>query len=191
MKAVLVNTLFENKVEQLYDVTVRLASALENAGIPYQIIGGFAVFSHIETVDPLGARLTRDVDITVDRARLQEIAAAVEPAGFRYRHVAGVDMLVDAKEPKARSAVHIIFANEKVRPEYVEPVPGISHPERSKRGYWIAPVADLVRMKLTSFRLKDKVHIQDLDSARLITPAIEAQLPEVLRARLAEVRALR
>ena len=185
------NTLFENKVEQLYDVAVRIASALEGAGIPYQIIGGFAVFSHVETVDPLGARLTRDVDITVDRERLQEIAAAAEPAGFRYRHAASIDMLVDAKEPNARSAVHIIFANEKVRPEYVEPAPGISHPERSKRGYWIAPVADLLRMKLTSFRLKDKVHIQDLDSARLIKAEIEASLPEVLRLRLAEVRAAR
>jgi hypothetical protein len=188
---VLVNTLFENKVEQLYDVSVRVASALESAGIPYQIIGGFAVFSHVEAVDPLGARLTRDVDITVDRQRLKDIAAAVEPAGFLYRHVAGVDMLVDAKEPKARSAVHLVFANEKVRPEYVEPVPGISKPERSTRGYWIAPVADLVRMKLTSFRLKDKVHIQDLDSARLITPEIEAGLPESLHGRLAEVRASR
>ncbi len=187
----LVNTLFENKVEQLYDVTARLASALEKAGIHYQIIGGFAVFSHVEAVDPLAARLTRDVDITVDRERLQEIVAVVEPAGFRHRHVAGVDMLVDAKEPKARSAVHIIFAHEKVRPEYVDSVPGISNPERSKKGYWIAPVADLVRMKLTSFRLKDKVHIQDLDSARLITAQIEASLPEVLRARLAEVRAAR
>ena len=187
----LVNTLFENKVEQLYDVTVRLASALENAGIPYQIVGGFAVFSHIEAVDPLGARLTRDVDITVDRQRLQEIAAAVEPAGFRYRHDAGVDMLVDAKEPKARSAARLIFSNEKIRPESVGSVPGICAPERSKRGYWIAPVADLVRMKLTSFRLKDKVHIQDLDSARLITPEIEDSLSQALWARLAEVRAIR
>jgi hypothetical protein len=188
---VLVNTLFEEKVEQLQDVAGRLASALEKAGISYQIIGGFAIFSHVETVDPLNARLTRNVDVAVERGRLQDIVAAVEPAGLRCRHVAGVDMLVDAKEPKARSEVHLVFANEKVRPEYVDLVPGISHPVRSKAGYWIAPVADLVRMKLTSFRLKDKVHIQDLDSARLITPEVEASLPETLRARLAEVRALR
>jgi hypothetical protein len=186
---VLVNTLFENKVEQLYDVTARLAAALENAGIPYQIVGGFAVFSHIDAVDPLGARLTRDVDITINRQHLAKIADAAEPAGFRYVHAAGVNMLVDAKDPKARSAVHILFANEKVQPEYVESVPGISKPERSDKGYWIAPVADLVRMKLTSFRLKDKVHIQDLDSVNLITAEMEASLPEVLRDRLAEVRA--
>jgi hypothetical protein len=44
-------------------------------------------------------------------------------------------------------------------------------------------------MKLTSFRLKDKVHIQDLDGVGLITPEIESGLPPVLRERLAEVRA--
>lgn len=116
----LVNTLFENKVEQLYDVTVRLASVLENAGIPYQIVGGLAVFSHVDAVDPLGARLTRDVDIAVDRARLDEIVAAAQTAGFLYRHVAGADMLVDANEPAVRSAVHMVFAHEKVRPEEVD-----------------------------------------------------------------------
>jgi hypothetical protein len=40
---VLVNTTFENKVEQLYDVTARLASALEGAGIPYQVVGGLGL----------------------------------------------------------------------------------------------------------------------------------------------------
>ena len=44
-------------------------------------------------------------------------------------------------------------------------------------------------MKLTSYRLKDRVHIQDLDAVGLITGEIEAGLPEALRARLAEVRA--
>jgi hypothetical protein len=188
---VLVNTIFETKVEQLYDVAVRLASALENARIPYQIVGGLAVFSHVDAVDPLGARLTRDVDIALDHAHLEAMVAAVEPAGFRYRHVAGVDMLVDANEPQARSAVHIVFADEKVRPEEIDVVPGISKPQRSNRGYWIAPVADLLRMKLTGFRLKDKVPVQDLDAARLITAEIEASLPEALRARLEEVRAAR
>jgi hypothetical protein len=44
-------------------------------------------------------------------------------------------------------------------------------------------------MKLTSYRLKDKVHIQDMDSVGLITPEIEASLPALLLQRLAEVRA--
>jgi hypothetical protein len=44
-------------------------------------------------------------------------------------------------------------------------------------------------MKLTSFRLKDQTHLKDMDEARLITPDIEAPLPEALRARLAQIRA--
>jgi hypothetical protein len=81
-----------------------------------------------------------------------------------------------------------VFAGEKVRPEYLEAVP-VSDSVPARDGILIAPVSDLVRMKLTSFRLKDKVHIQDMDSVGLITPEIEAGLSEALRARLAEVRA--
>jgi hypothetical protein len=44
-------------------------------------------------------------------------------------------------------------------------------------------------MKLTSYRLKDRVHIQDLDAVGLVTPEVEAQLSEALRQRLREVRA--
>jgi hypothetical protein len=186
---VLVNTFYENKVDQLRDIAKRLDAALTRAGIRYQVIGGFAVFCHVDRVEPLAARLTRDIDVAVDRQDVQRISAAVQSIGLQYRHVAGVDMLVDAVAPKARSAVHLIFANEKVRPEYTESVPDISEPVRAEPGILIAPVADLVRMKLTSFRLKDKVHIQDMDSVGLITPEIENSLPDVLRERLKEVRA--
>ena len=98
-------------------------------------------------------------------------------------------MLVDADQPRVRSAIRLIFIGEKVRPEYLTEVPA-SDPVRTKEGIWICPVADLVRMKLTSFRLKDKVHIQDLDGVGLITPEIEAALPDPLRERLHEVRTL-
>jgi len=97
-------------------------------------------------------------------------------------------MLIDAAEPKARSAVHLVFLNERVRQEYTEPVPA-SPPEKTSEGILVATVADLVRMKLTSYRLKDSVHIQDLDGAGLIGPEIEGQLPKLLLDRLAEIRA--
>ena len=96
-------------------------------------------------------------------------------------------MLVDAERPKARSAVHLVFLNEKVRPDYVEAVPD-SPPDSTREGILLASVPDLVRMKLTSYRLKDRVHIQDLDAVGLITSEIEATLPELLRSRLQEVR---
>ncbi len=88
-------------------------------------------------------------------------------------------MLVDAKEPKARSAVHMVFA---------EAVPGFSEPTITAEGILLAPVSDLLRMKLTSFRLRDKTHVIDMDSVGLITPEIEAALPDSLRRRLEQVR---
>jgi hypothetical protein len=60
---------------------------------------------------------------------------------------------------------------------------------KAAQGFVVAPVIDLVHMKLTSFRLKDKVHIQDMDSVGLIPPEIEATVSAILAARLAEVRA--
>jgi hypothetical protein len=44
-------------------------------------------------------------------------------------------------------------------------------------------------MKLTSFRLKDQVHIKDLDEAGVITPELIAGLSPGLRERLTQVRA--
>lgn len=181
-------TALDKHVEQLFDVLRRLHSALTEARIEYRIIGGLAIFFQVSERSHDAARLTRDVDVAVDRKDLERIAKAVQAFGFRYRHVAGVDMLVDAKEPKARSAVHLVFIREKVRREYLEPVPGFTKPIVTKEGILLAPVADLVRMKLTSFRLKDKVHIIDLDSVGLITPEIELALPEALRDRLEQVR---
>jgi hypothetical protein len=74
-----------------------------------------------------------------------------------------------------------------VRPEYSEAAPEIG-PCRTIRQIRVIPLADLVRMKLTSFRAKDEAHINDLDEVGLITPDIEAGLSETLRARLAQAR---
>ena len=133
--------------------------------------------------------LTRDVDAAVAREDLPRIIKAAGESGLAYRHAAGVDMLIDANTTgPARSAIHLIFTNEKVRAEYAEPVPA-SQPDTTNEGIQIAPVADLVKMKLTSFRLKDQVHIQDLDSVGLITPEIESTLPPLFQERLAKIRA--
>lgn len=182
---------YDTHMDQLFERIKRLHASLDSAGIEYRVIGGLAVFLQVSMRRPGRGRSTEDVDIAIDRKELKRIAAAAENFGFRYRHVAGVDMLVDAGTPRASTAVHLVFINEKVRAEYLEPVPGFSEPTRTEEGILLAPVQDLVKMKLTSFRMKDQLHIKDLDSARLITPEIEASLSETLRARLAEVRAAR
>ena len=181
-------TAYDRHVEQLFEVMQRLHAALTKAGIEYRIVGGMSVFFQVSDRDPIAGRLTKDVDIAVRRDDLERIAKAVEVFGFRYRHAAGVDMLVDANQPKARSAIHFVFVGEKVRPDYLEAVPDFSTPTVTEEGLLLAPVSDLVRMKLTSLRLKDKVHIIDMDGVGLITSEIENSLSEPLRLRLQQVR---
>lgn len=181
-------TAYDRHVQQLFDTIDRLARALARASVEYRVVGGVAVFLHVHERDPLAARSTRDVDVAVDRRDLDAIIQAVRDFGFEYRHAAGVDMLVDAKTPTARSAVHLVFIGEKVRPDYIEPVPGFSPPVVTSEGVLLAPIADLVRMKLTSFRLRDRVHLKDMDGVGLITPEIENALPTLFRNRLRDVR---
>jgi hypothetical protein len=179
---------YDRHLQRLFETIDRLARALGRAGVEYRIVGGVAVFLHVHERDPLAARSTRDVDVAVNRRDLAAIIEAVRPAGFEYRHAAGVDMLIDAREPRARSAVHLVFVGEKVRPHYLEAVPAFSPPIRTEEGVLLIAVADLVQMKLTSFRLRDRVHLQDLDSVGLITAEVEAGLPQALRDRLRDLR---
>ena len=181
-------TAYDSHVEQLFDRIQQFHSLLTAAGIPYRIVGGMAVFIHVFERDPIRARLTSDVDAAIERPNLPSVIEVARKAGWVFRHTDGVDMLVEAGQPQARSAVHLLFLNEKVRPEYAEAVPA-SPPDRTREGILVATVADLVRMKLTSYRLKDRVHIQDLDSVGLISPEIEAELPKLLLDRLVEIRA--
>jgi hypothetical protein len=186
---VITATAYDRHVEQLFDVLHRVTAALRAAGIEHRVVGGLAIFLHVSQRDPLAARMTRDIDLAVRRSDFSLIAEAVRPAGFAFRHTAGIDMLVDASAPSPRSAVHLVCIGEKVRPEYLEPVPELPSAVETEEGVLLAPVADLVRMKLTSYRLKDRVHIQDLDSVGLITSELEASLSPELRRRLDEIRA--
>jgi hypothetical protein len=185
---VFANTFFEKRVEQLFELADRIEQAFSAAGLDYRVVGGLAAYLYVEEAEPDAGRLTKDIDITVRREDLQKIAQAVEPFGLQYQHVAGVDMLVQTGAPSARRAVHLVFAGEKVRPEYTEPAPNLG-PCRIIRSLRLVPVSDLIHMKLTSFRTRDAAHIVDLDEAGLITPEIEAGLSSLLRDRLAEARA--
>lgn len=183
-----VNTFFEGRLHDLFNLAARVEKAFGAAGIEYRVVGGLAAYLYVEEAEADAGRLTKDIDIVVRRGDLPRIAEAVEPFGLEYRHVAGVDMLVQKGKPSARRAVHMIFEGEKVRPEYSEPAAKIGE-GRTIQGIPVIPLADLVTMKLTSFRAKDEAHINDLDEQGLITPEIEAGLPPALWERLAQARA--
>lgn len=175
-------------MEQLFALAEVVERAFASAGIDYRVVGGLAAYLYVEEREPDAGRLTKDIDITVRREDLAAIAKAVEPFGLQYRHVAGVDRLVQAGQPSARRAVHMIFRGEKVREEYSEATPEIGGC-RILQGVRLVPVEDLIRMKLTSFRLKDAMHLKDLDEAGVITREIESKLSPIQQDRLSQARA--
>ena len=185
-----VNTLFEERLFNLVGILHKITDTLTAEHIPYEVIGGLAVFIHVEEASPEHSALTRDVDLMVRRSDLARIQEAAAKNGFRFRHAAGVDMLVYGDTASAKNAVHLIFSGEKVRLTYPVPAPPIE-PERKHihgKEVMVIPVADLVRMKLTSYRDKDRVHIRSLDAAGLITHEVESRLTPELLARLKHIQ---
>jgi len=173
-------------VEKVRDRLKRSTTILETAGIPYAVAGGNAVAAWVATIDEAAIRNTQDVDIVIRRPDLPAVIKAMESGGFIYRHAASIDMFLDGPNAKARDAVHLVFAGEKVRPEYAEPAPDVQNPF-VKDNFKVLPLESLVKMKLTSYRLKDKVHLQDMIEVGLIDRSWCARLPPDLATRLQEL----
>ena len=170
-------------VEKVRQRVLRAASALEKADIPYAVAGGNAVAAWVSRVDEAAVRNTQDVDILLRRTDLEAAKIAMAEAGFVYRHAAGIDMFLDGPGAKARDAVHVVFAGEKVRPEYTDPAPDVSQSEPTE-SFRVLKLESLVRMKLTSFRDKDRTHLRDFLEVGLIDAAWVDRLPPELAARL-------
>jgi hypothetical protein len=111
---------------------------------------------------------------------------ALEQAGFVYRHAASMDMFLDGPDAKARDAVHIVFASEKVRLDYAITAPDISESEETET-FRLVSLEALMRMKLTSFRDKDRVHVRDLIEVGLVDATWLDRIPASLRPRLQEL----
>ena len=154
--------------------------------MPYAVIGGNAVAEWVGRVDQAAVRNTQDVDILIRRSDFESAKKALESAGFKYRHVASIDMFLDGPDAKARDAVHIIFAGEKVRPEYDIPAADVTESELGA-AFRVVSLEALVRMKLTANRRKDQVHIQDLIDVGLIDKTWPARFPAELAARLQHI----
>lgn len=170
-------------VDRVKDRLLRATAALERAGVPYAVAGGNAVAAWVGQVDQSAVRFTQDVDLLIRRADLDAAKAALEPAGFRYRHSARIDMFLDGPSAKARDAVHIVFAGEKVRADYTLPAPDVSESAPSE-AFRVVQLDALVRMKLTSFCDKDKTHLRDMLDVGLIDQSWVPRMPEPLASRL-------
>ena len=175
-----------NAVENVRRRLLRASGALGAAGIRYAVAGGNAVAAWVSRADETAVRNTRHVDIVLRRTDLPAATAALEAAGFVYCHVAGVDLFLDGAAGQARDGVHVVFAAEKVRPEYPLAAPDVDESEETAT-FSLLSLEALVRMKLTSFRDRDRVHLRDLIDVGLVDEEYLDRVPAVLRPRLQEL----
>ena len=177
-------------VDAVRERACRAAAALDGAGIDHVVIGGNAIAAWVARVDVEAVRNSKDVDVLVRRQDFPRGVEALESVGFVHQNVAGVDLFLDGPTGSVRSAIHVVFAREKVRPDYLLPAPDVTESEPGPE--FAVPTLDaLVRMKLTSFRLRDRVHLLDLLEVGLIDEPWCDRLPPELGARLRELIASR
>jgi hypothetical protein len=177
-------------VEDVRERACRATAALHQAGVAHVVIGGNAVAAWVARVDREAVRNTKDVDLLLRRPDLPRAVEVLQSVGFVHQYVNGIDLFLDGPEGSVRSAIHVVFAAEKVRADDPTPSPDVTESEPGPE-FPVPTLAALVRMKLTSFRLKDKVHLLDLLEVGLIDESwCDSLLPE-LAARLREVIASR
>jgi hypothetical protein len=174
-------------VERVKERLARAVAALDAAGVPYAVAGGNAVAAWVARVDPAGVRNTVDVDLLIRRSDFDAASAALQAAGFVPQEVLGVTMFLDGIQGGPRDALHILFAGEMVRAGELGPNPEVSESVIAENSYRVVNLDALVRMKLTSFRLKDQVHIQDMIQIGLIDQSWLARVPAELAPRLQEL----
>jgi len=171
-------------VERVQERLRKVTAALNNAEIPYAVIGGNAVAVWVATADPGATRTTVDVDLLVEKNDLPRISAAFEELGFARHDLRRLVLFVDPDEPSKRAGVHLVWAGQKVRPSYAHPAPGVDEGVLVERGFRVLALPALLRMKLTSYRDLDRVHVKDMLRVGLLDAAVRATLPPDLAEKL-------
>lgn len=176
-------------VEKVRERMLRAVQALEQAKVPYAVAGGNAVAAWVSRVDETAVRNTRDVNILLRRSDLPRARNALESAGFIYRQISRLgsagklEAFLDGPNSTARDAVHIVFAQEKVKADSPTPSPDVADSEAGD-AFRLVTLDALVRMKLAAFCDKDRTHVRDLIDVGLAGPDWISRLPAALASRL-------
>ncbi len=177
-------------IEKVKNRLMRATRALDAEGVEYAVIGGNAVAAWVSRVDDSVVRNTRDVDLLVRRSDMDAVIIALESVGFIHRKTAllgekgSIELFLDGPNARARDAVHVVFAGEKVRREFSEPAPGVDDIDPTNKEFRLLDLEALVAMKLTSYRRKDQVHLLDMIEIGQIDESWLTRIPESLVERL-------
>ncbi len=176
-----------NAVEKVRQRLLRSSAALEAAQIPYAIAGGNAVALWVSRVDESAVRNTQDVDVLLRRADFERARHALEAAGFVHHRLGDLDLFLDEPGARARHGIHILYANEKVHAHESIANPDVTEAEATSE-FRVLSLEALVRIKLTAYRDKDRVHLRDMIEVGLIdnswldrlTPELAGRLKSLL-----------
>ena len=134
----------ERAVAKVRERLLRSTTALNQAGIPYAVVGDHAVASWVATVDEGAVRNTRDVDLLVRRDDLPAVTIALQNAGFLPEKSIGVTMFLDGPDAKPSESIHLLFAGEKVKEDYPLASPDITTID-DPAGFRVFPIATRTR----------------------------------------------
>lgn len=164
----------------------RVCKALNEARIPYAVIGGNAVAAWVAMIDDGAVRNTQDVNILLAEQDLAAATEALSQVGFVRDNVMDVIVFLDGPNGKPSQGIHIVLAGRKVKEEYASPTPSVDQVvviEEKK----IVDLQALVEMKLNSFRRKDQTHLVDMIQLGLVDSSWPDRFPKQLGNRLQEL----
>jgi hypothetical protein len=95
-----VNVIFEAGMYSLSNDLEQIVTALQDAGVEFEIVGGVAVNAHIIALHRSRSFVTRDIDLLVHRSDLSRIAEASEPLGYQAKKMMGGHP--DPPKPRSR-----------------------------------------------------------------------------------------
>src|SRR5579863_9836714 len=116
----------ERAVSKVRERLLRATAALNQAGVPYAVVGGHAVASWVATVDEGAVRNTRDVNLLIRRKDVPALSAALARAGFVRADVLEVTVFLDGQGARPSESIHLLFAGEKVRAEHPLAAPDLT-----------------------------------------------------------------
>ncbi len=183
----------ENTLQRMVDavnkVRARLERSthiLEQAAIPYAVVGDNAVSAWIAGVDESAVRNTQKVELLVRTCDFVRVKDALTAAGFVHRDVAGTNLFADDATVRDRHSIRIVFAGEKVRPVDLYAAPNVTESEQFG-AMRVLSLGLLVRMQLSMFRTNECVNLRDLIDVGLVNQSWTQRLPPELAARLQEL----
>jgi len=174
-------------VERVHKRLRRSCDALKSAGIPYAVIRGHASSAWIATVDASAMRNSQKIEILPRRTDFTA-SLALESVGFIGRDGS---VFLDGPHARNRDAVQMVSANERRWVACELPTPDVIESRILRVAgaeVSVIELESLVRMNLDSFKLDDRVDLEDMIDVELIDsgwrgkfgPRLEARLQEML-----------